>query len=686
VEKCRPDHTCGPPLSLAPDGQHCGDADKCKAGQCVPADADCGDELVVLPEECDDGNDVSGDGCESDCRWSCVQDNPLRDCNSDDTCPGKATCSLTHACIPGTRLANLTSCDLGKVCMDGVCTAEYCSNGKKDAGEECDDGNSANGDGCDNSCRFSCVPGEAMRDCHSETECVNDGMCNVQTHQCSPPSVKASGTACGPNGKNNCVHGNCIKPLCGDGVVANGNESCDDGDAVNGDGCDADCTVSCVTAATDCPAAPACRALGCAAGVCTSVADSSKNGQACTLNEETSTCNAGACTSGTCGNGTLEAPEQCDDGNTVGKDGCEANCTPSCSVNADCNDGDSCNGTETCAAVAQGKRCTAGTPLSQGTVCAAGKICAGGSCRPSFCGDSVISGSEECDPPNTVSCDEKCEIRATCNLSGTWALKLTVPVNWGEDAVLARKSGVIHQWGLLSLTQAASATTLTGNVRACGLTIPDFLTAQALGSEWYGIVFPDAGFDAEASDPINLTASVSSLLLGATVSFPSHTILLGLRIGPPANPVGAWPDYDGFTPANGYVVLDADANGRPGFSAGVKTGAVPGVAGANFRNPICDLTGGIENPLRANVLDIAIREIASLTGSVDACTTLRGTTTAAIENHIVGCRRETGETCTVDQAKLADAARPKYAVSNATFLATKLPSGSKCAAVRDAIR
>lgn len=686
VEKCGPDHRCLPAEAPLADGVICGEQDKCKGGVCVPADAECGDSLRVPPEECDDGNDVNGDGCNDDCRWSCVQDDPERGCVTADPCPGRATCNSRHACVREGKLADFTACADKKVCIDGVCTGEYCSNGVKDAGEECDDGNNANGDGCDNSCRFSCVPGDPARDCHSENECVNDSTCNVVTHQCSPPSVKPSGTACGENGKNNCVHGNCVTPLCGDGIVASGNESCDDGDSVNGDGCDADCTVSCVTAATDCPAAPACRTATCASGVCSSAVDSSKNGQACTVTGGTATCSAGACTSGTCGNGTTEAPEQCDDGNPTAKDGCEPNCTLSCSVNADCNDGDACNGTETCATVPSGKRCTPGTALAQGTACASGKICVSGSCRPAFCGDGVVSGAEECDPPNTVSCDEKCEIRATCNLTGKWAIKVTAPVGWGDDAVLMKRTGVIHQWGLLSLTQAAGATTLTGSVRACKLTIPDFQTAQALLSEWYGITFADEGFDAQADTPIPLTGSVSSLLLGANVTFASHAIQLGVKIGPPANPTGPWPPIANFTPANGYALVDTDANERPGLSAGVKTGAVPGVNGAQFENIICDISGGLQNPLRCNLLDLAIRQITAHSGTVDACTTLRGSTNAAIENHIVGCRLESGVACNAGQAELVDAARPIYTVTNATFLATKLASGDDCAAVRAAIQ
>src|SRR5437879_3265191 len=32
-----------------------------------PAKARCGDGIVQAPEQCDDGNSVTGDGCEADC-------------------------------------------------------------------------------------------------------------------------------------------------------------------------------------------------------------------------------------------------------------------------------------------------------------------------------------------------------------------------------------------------------------------------------------------------------------------------------------------------------------------------------------------------------------------------------------------------------------------------------------------
>ncbi|NVJ10326.1 lamin tail domain-containing protein [Myxococcus sp. AM001] len=73
-----------------------------------------------------------------------------------------------------------------------------------------------------------------------------------------------------------CEGASCAQAVCGNNVVEQG-EQCDDGNTVDGDGCESDCTP------TPPPAA-------------------------------------------VCGNGKLEGEEVCDDGNTVDGDGCQANC------------------------------------------------------------------------------------------------------------------------------------------------------------------------------------------------------------------------------------------------------------------------------------------------------------------------------------------------------------------------
>jgi len=80
---------------------------------CIPI---CGDGLWFPPEECDDQNLISGDGCDSSCKVE----------------------TLLYSCV--NFLGFLSRCRL------------KCSNGVRDGNEVCDDGNLINWDGCTSSC------------------------------------------------------------------------------------------------------------------------------------------------------------------------------------------------------------------------------------------------------------------------------------------------------------------------------------------------------------------------------------------------------------------------------------------------------------------------------------------------------------------------------------------------------
>ncbi len=123
----------------------------------------------------------------------------------------------------------------------------------------------------------------------------------------------------------------------------------------------------------------------------------------------------------TCGNGTVEEPEQCDDGNQVAGDTCTNFCTiPACGdgivqQGEGCDDGNTVN-TDSCTASCQPARCGDGV-VQVGEQCDDGNqiesdICTN-ACRLGSCGDGVIQGGEQCDDGNTVnadSCTNACRI------------------------------------------------------------------------------------------------------------------------------------------------------------------------------------------------------------------------------------------------------------------------------------
>ncbi len=106
--------------------------------------------------------------------------------------------------------------------------------------------------------------------------------------------------------------------VCGDGVVFG--EVCDDGNTVNGDGCNSNCTLT-----------------ACGNGIVSTgeVCDDGNltDGDGCDSN----------CSSTACGNGVVTAGEVCDDGNTVNGDGCDVNCTVSACGNGIVSPGEACD-------------------------------------------------------------------------------------------------------------------------------------------------------------------------------------------------------------------------------------------------------------------------------------------------------------------------------------------------------
>ncbi len=121
-------------------------------------------------------------------------------------------------------------------------------------------------------------------------------------------------------------------PICGDGLIA-GNEACDDGNTVSGDGCSASCQLeagcvppSCVVDPTCGDGVPVTPQEGCDDGNtmngdgCSAVCAPEAGFHCSSVPAQPSICLT------MCGDGIKAGAEQCDDGNTVSGDGCSSGC------------------------------------------------------------------------------------------------------------------------------------------------------------------------------------------------------------------------------------------------------------------------------------------------------------------------------------------------------------------------
>lgn len=162
-----------------PDGTSCGEGLICISNLCESSR--CGDGIVAEDEDCDELDDVTGDGCEpNSCTFTCTEDTDCEDGNSCTT----DTCSATNVCEQS-EAGPETTCEPPSgatgTCLDGLCVGEGCGNGVIDAGEDCDDESS----GCI-ACQFGC---EEDEECRDEFFCNGEETCDDITHECEGASV-----------------------------------------------------------------------------------------------------------------------------------------------------------------------------------------------------------------------------------------------------------------------------------------------------------------------------------------------------------------------------------------------------------------------------------------------------------------------------------------------------------------
>ncbi len=221
----------------------------------------CGNGMVDNGEECDDGNNMSGDGCTGLCKLEKCGDGVDNNADAEECDDGNVVdtdlctslCQIA-ACGDGFVQDGVEACDDGNDVDDDDCSNNCalasCGDGVKQISEDCDDQNVDNTDACLDTClAASCGDGflqAGVEDC-DDGNLENADAC---LDTCAPAScgdgfLQAGVEDCddgNADDSDSCVAG-CKPAICGDGLVYAGIEACDDGNAVDDDECANNCTV-----------------------------------------------------------------------------------------------------------------------------------------------------------------------------------------------------------------------------------------------------------------------------------------------------------------------------------------------------------------------------------------------------------------------------------------------------------
>jgi hypothetical protein len=577
---------------------------------------------------------------------------------------------------------------------------------------------------CDNAHGSAlCSAGQCILSCelgYADCDSLSANGCEASTVD-STASCGACGVSCSnPHGASSCVSGLCA-PTC-TGTFAD----CD-GDTKNG--CEADLNTTARCGACDLSCSNPHGSSSCNAGVCMPSCDAdyddcdSDRSNGCEANLMTDPAHCGSCAKSCGSNGQICVAGVCQASPcSAGRGECDGDLTVTCETDlntslANCgycshvcttaNGSPSCVagvcGTASCNAnyadcdtdPATGCEVALATSTAHCGSCATACSNAHGttSCAASTCVPSCATGYGDCDglrpngcetPLDTVSncgmCGKVCPANGgtpTCNagvcgtlcdLSGTFALKLTVAVTWPNQPYVSSGSGTFYSWSKLQGTQ--SGNTFSGTLVECGKDAPDF--SSSVLSERYKIDYPTTLFDHAPSYLSGVSAAVTlgSASPGASFALARASLLMGASLADPIN--GSWPSS-----ASGLTQVDMDANGKPGMSAIYRNGS-----GDTYPPTSASLFGN-----RADLVYVAARVVFSLNGTLTSCTQSSGTASVThVDTRIFGCRHQgTSQDCSGTEANFLDSNHVVYTAGAATYTLVKIADTALCSDVRAAL-
>jgi hypothetical protein len=275
-----------------------------------------------------------------------------------------------------------------------------------------------------------------------------------------------------------------------------------------------------------------------------------------------------------------------------------------------------------------------------------------------------------CTAESKVGTDEAADT-TECAATGTWAIQIATPVKWNASFVVSGGTGTIKNLALSTRTQ--DGLKVTDTARLCGLEVPDYKSTPSFGSEKYGIRWAPSTFEAPTMPVFTSIHTLSSKLPGATFTSTPIASILGTTL--PNVLTDPWP-----TSVAALTPVDSDNDGKGGFTAEAASG--PG-----FSLPPVNAA----RTARADRLYLALRQVSSpATGSVTSCTRYQATADiavisnkAAIDSHVMGCRRSDGAACSSAEFKLLDSAAPVYIpTGKAVVTMIKVADTATCADVR----
>jgi cysteine-rich repeat protein len=378
----------------------------------------CGDGVAQWPEQCDDANTTSGDGCSP----ACTLETPL---SLPGKCPGATYAFAGDPSSPKTvSFAGDTSA------LASTASSLGCSSG---GGKDQVYAITPTISGSLRSVLRASYPDaqlHARSECftsQSQMDCREQPLAGVPFDMTIP--VVANRTyyvfvdgSSGSGGGRYTLDVTLAPAACGNGVV-DPTEECDDGDVADGDGCSAACALEPAPAGLDaCPGAPLALAPAGGAG-----------GDPLAVRTFRTTASTSLLTSGVeggCGSGpatkdavySFVAPyDGWIDAQATGafdvvldlRADCVAESTKS-SPGISCSDADRGNGTERVSgAIEAGETYTLVVKGGLPTADNEGPFTLEGAIRPAVCGDGIIEGGEECDDGGTDpgdTCDATCHI------------------------------------------------------------------------------------------------------------------------------------------------------------------------------------------------------------------------------------------------------------------------------------